>query len=156
MQVNEFNEQLVAPSHKLFVDDDAGVDLAREVGLSVGNKIFHENDATHIIDGIINMEAYFYHMRRAALVALTDRLRDYYGALAAITIGDDEEVGVQLTDGQTLPLPGHTSPALNELQTRLEPAAGCDNSRLCLEMIQQAVRLMQVMGMAKLQVRDDS
>ncbi len=156
MQVNEFNEQLVGPSYKLFVDDEAGVDLAREVGLSVGNKIFHENDANHIIEGIMNMEAYFYHMRGAALTALTDRLRDYYGALTAITIDTDNAVGVQLTDGQTLPLPGHTSPALNELQTKLQPAEGSDNPRLCLEMIQQVVRLMQVMGMTKLQVRDDS
>jgi len=156
MQVNEFNEQLVGPSHKLFVDDDAGVDLAREVGLSVGKQIFHENDATHIIDGIINMEAYFYHMRGAALTALTDRLREYYGAMKAIALGADHAAGVELTDGQILSLPGHTSPALDELQTRLQPAEGCDNPRLCLEMIQQAVRLMQVMGMTKLQIRDDS
>ena len=154
MQVNEFNEQLVGPSHKLFVDDDAGVDLAREVGLSVGNTLFHENDASRIIEGLVNMEAYFYHMRRAALTALTDRLREYYSALVAISIDNDNAVGVQLTDGQKLPLPGHTSPALNELQTKLQPIEGHDNPRLCLEMLQQAVRLMEVMGMARLEVRD--
>lgn len=154
MQVNEFNEQLVDPSYKLFIDDDAGVDLAREVGLSVGNKLFHDNDANHIIDGVINMEAYFYHLRSAALTALADRLREYYGALAAIVIDNGKDESIQLTDGQTLPIPGHTSPALNELQAKLQPGEGHDNPRLCLEMIQQAVRLMEVMGMAKLQVRE--
>ncbi|MDZ7734915.1 MAG: hypothetical protein U5P41_01270 [Gammaproteobacteria bacterium] len=67
MQTNELKEQLAGPSRKLFIDDGAGVDLAREVGLSVGDMVFDDDDTAKVIEGIANMEAYFHHLRSAAL-----------------------------------------------------------------------------------------
>ncbi len=154
MQVNELKEQLAGPSHRLFVEDGAGIDLSREVGLSVGNMIFQEDDPNQIIEGIMNMEAYFYHLRSAALSGLKAQLARRYNALTAITLDESNTVAVQLGDDQTLALPGHTAPALNELVARLEPTEGSDNPRLCLELIQQTARLMQVMGMTKLVLRE--
>lgn len=153
MQANEIKEQLATPSHRLFVGEEAGVDLAREVGLSVGQMVFDNDDPNRVIAGIANMEAYFHHLRSAALMELKEQLRKRYIALAAI-IQDEHSVAVQLTNGDALPLPGHTAPALNELVMKLEPSEGNDNPRLCLELIQQAARLMQVMGMDKLVLRD--
>ncbi|MDZ7734914.1 MAG: hypothetical protein U5P41_01265 [Gammaproteobacteria bacterium] len=76
-----------------------------------------------------------------------------YGALAAI-MQDEQAVAVRLVNGEELPLPGHTAPALNELVMKLEPTEGSDNPRLCLELIQQVARLMQVMGMDRITLRD--
>ena len=153
MQANELKEQLATPSHKLFIDDGAGVDLAREVGLAVGNRVFDHDDPTQLIEGIANMEAYFHHLRSSALMALKEQLQKRYSALAGIT-QDEHAVAVQLVSGESLPLPGHTSPALNELVMKLEPTEGSDNPRLCLELIQQVARLMLVMGMDKLELRE--
>jgi len=153
MQVNELKEQLAGPSRKLFIDDGAGVDMAREVGLSVGEAVFDDDDPAKVIEGIANMEACFHHLRSTALTALKDHLVKGYRALAVI-VQDEHGVAVQLANGEELPLPGHTAPALNELIMKLEPAEGSDNPRLCLELIQQVARLMQVMGMDRITLRD--
>jgi len=151
MQANELKEKLAGPTHELLAGDEAGVDLAREVGHSVGGLLFAGDDPARVIDSLINMEAYFHHLRDAALAALQDQLATHYQALAAV-ITDEHGHAVELKGGERLPLPGHTAPALNELVARLEPSAGGDNPRLCLELIQQTIRLMEVLGMNRLEL----
>lgn len=155
MQSSELKEQLEQPSHKLFVDEGAGVDLAREVGQSIGSHVFGSEDPNQVINGIINMEAYFHHLRTAALQALKRQLTDGYSALAAIEHDAGADI-VVLDDGTSLTVPGHTAPALNELLQKLGPAEGYDNPRLCLELIQQASRLMLVMGLPRLLLRNNN
>lgn len=153
MQVKELKEQLAQPSYELFVSDGADVNLARDAGLSTGGHVFAVEDAARLIQGIINMEAYFHHLRETAMESLKSQLARRYKALAVV-MQDEHEIYVQLKDGTSLPLPGHTSPALNELMVLLEPAEGCDNPRIALELIQQIARLMQVLGLDRLELRD--
>lgn len=154
MQADELKEHLAQPSYELFVDNEAGIDLSREVGLSVGSHVFADDDPNRIISGVINLEAYFHHLRSAALQALKQRLSQGYAAITAI-LQNDGELSIVLGDGTILSLPGHTAPALNELLTRAQPAAGYDNPRLCLELIQQTGRLMEVLGHTRLAVQSE-
>ncbi len=152
MQTTELKEQLAQPSYRLFMDDKAGVDQSRNVAEMVGNNVFVNDDPNRIINAIINMEAYFHHLRIAALEALKQQLIQGYAALTAIR-HNENNIKIQVHDGNELFLPAHTAPALNELLAQLEPAAKYDNPRLCLEMIQQTSRLMLVLGMPKLVLR---
>lgn len=152
MQINELKEQLAQPSYRLFADDKAGVDLSRDVAQTVGSYVFTADDPNRIINTIINMEAYYHHLRISALAALKQQLLQGYTALTAIQ-HDAGGVKVQLNDDSELFLPAHTAPALNELLVKLEPAAEYDNPRLCLELLQQTSRLMLVLGMPELVLR---
>lgn len=147
--MSTLDEQFTTLSQQLFSADDAGVDGAREVGRTVGERVFATDDTAVLMAGIINMEAYFHHMRRAALAALQRQLAWRYRSLRVIH-QNDEKMQVELDDGSCLPLPGHTAPALTELVAKLNPAPGCDEPRTCLELIQQAGRLMHVLGMTRL------
>lgn len=151
MQTNELKEQLAEPSQRLFMDETADVDLAREVGQAVGGHAFTTDDPTKLVQGIINMEAYFHHLREKSLEALKQLLAQRYNALAAVVI-DNGVTKVELKDNTAQELPGHTSPALNEFAAQLGPAEGGDNPRLALELIQQTARLMEVMGLDRLSI----
>lgn len=155
MQTNTLKEQLTEPSRMLFVDTHADTDTARDVGQAVGGQVFRSDDPQVLVNGIYNMEEYFHVLRKTALAGLKNLLANRYTAISAV-VTDSSGAGVLLQDDSRQPLPMHSAPNLGEFLTMLGPPGGEQDPRICLTLLQQTVRLLEVLGMQRLALRKET
>lgn len=153
MQVSTLKEQLAQPSRALFVGEHADTDSAREVGRAVGDHVFDTDQPQVLVNGIYNMEEYFHNLRETALTALKKMLADRYRSLDFVVL--DRSPGVMLADGRRFDMPAHSSPNLGEFLAALEPTGDEQDPRICLTLVQQTIRLMEVLGLRRLAVRSE-
>jgi hypothetical protein len=152
MQDDKIAGQLVKPTRSILMSDGADTIRARDVGRAVGTQVFAVDNPDALVTGIFNMEAYYHSLREASLANLRKLLAQRYRGLAGIA-HDKGGIVVILENGSRLEVPVHTSTHLADFVMSLDPADGCNDPGICLKLLQQSVRLLEVLGHSKLSLR---
>lgn len=152
MPDDKIASQLIKPTSSLLTGGKSNTVTARDTGHVVGKQVFDTGDPDALVSGIFNMEAYYHSLREAALAAVQQQLAERYRNLATV-IALNGGIEVQLNDGKRQTVPTHTSPHLAEFVMLLDPADGCNDPGICLKLLQQAIRLLEVLGMSDLSLK---